>query len=153
MSTSDDNLLSFLKKQSLFNNSPSKNLNKRRSSRSRDKHSDSRNSPINAVSYNYEPQFANTQNYGSAERNYNFELQKKNNYTPIQNESMNFQAKLSDSRYKTLEALEDKRDYRNPEVGMRVDYEPAKVNYETSRVNQPNMANMWTGLVSYTTSF
>lgn len=40
MSTSDNNLLNFLQKQSLFNGSPTKNVNRKMSSRSREKKSE-----------------------------------------------------------------------------------------------------------------
>jgi hypothetical protein len=56
MSGTDTNLLSFLKKQSLFNNSPSKNLSRRRSSRSKDKSSEYKASPIKNVEFGLEEQ-------------------------------------------------------------------------------------------------
>lgn len=54
MSGTDTNLLSFLKKQSLFNSSPNKNLSRRRSSRSKERSSDYKASPIKNVEQGFE---------------------------------------------------------------------------------------------------
>lgn len=54
MSTPDNNLLNFLQKQSLFNGSPTKNVNRKMSSRSREKRSEQlwQGSPNNAPAVN-----------------------------------------------------------------------------------------------------
>lgn len=57
MSTQDNNLLTFLKKQSLFSNSPGKNMNRKMSSRSREKKSEQQNQ--NNFNTNFNPQGGN----------------------------------------------------------------------------------------------
>jgi len=66
MSTSDNNLLNFLQKQSLFSGSPTKNVNRKMSSRSREKRSEQLwQSPNNNAATNNQ-NFTATQNFNTS---------------------------------------------------------------------------------------
>ena len=65
MSTSDNNLLNFLQKQSLFNGSPTKNVNRKMSSRSREKKSDLWQAATNNLSPNT-PNFSAGQTFNTS---------------------------------------------------------------------------------------
>ena len=65
MSTSNNNLLNFLQNQSLFNNSPTKNVNRKMSSRSREKGLDQQWPGGANVTVNANQSFGQSQNFNT----------------------------------------------------------------------------------------
>lgn len=98
MSTSDNNLLNFLQKQSLFNGSPAKNVNRKMSSRSREKRSEqlwqanTHNIPLNT------PNFTPAQNFNTSAA---FNATQNNNFTTGASfnagQNLSFQANIQDN--------------------------------------------------------
>ncbi len=88
MSTSDNNLLNFLQKQSLFNNSPTKNVNRKMSSRSREKRSEQQWQGGANVNINANQNFGQPQNFNT---NASFTVgQNGNSFTAGQNNANTF---------------------------------------------------------------
>jgi hypothetical protein len=106
MSTSDNNLLNFLQKQSLFSGSPTKNVNRKMSSRSREKRSEqlwqspNNNIPNNANINNQN--FTPTQNFNTSA---NFTTgQNFNNQTFTTGGNFNANQNFSQGQNVTLQA-------------------------------------------------
>lgn len=146
MSNPDNNLLTFLKKNSLFTNSPTKNGTRKSKSKSRskDKLSESKFAPSQPQPYqqyqqqpyyeDYKPrtfvppeQLAPLEPLPATSANQRF--------VPLQTNNLRQGNNLHDSRFNSLEDFEER-----PRLGE-------------ARGAELRQNDIWTGLVSYSTSF
>ena len=148
MSSNDNNLLTFLKKQSLFSNSPSKNVSRKRSSRSRSK---DRSNDIRPATNQLQENPFPARNLFNPQENASNNYQRE--YSPIQNAKTNLPS--NETRFGSFEELEPRRDLRAPEPRpLDPPRQPESVRGGEPRGKEgEDRNNMWTGLVSYSTSF
>lgn len=131
MSTNDNTLMTFLKKQSLFGNSPSKKRSSR--SRSKDKYYDIKPAVNKPFEDNLNQNLFNAPDYNtSATKNWREDTGHREG-SPIQNVKVGFNHSFENSGYNTFNSYDGRNDYREGKVtSLRFDMDgsPSKVRNE-----------------------
>jgi hypothetical protein len=110
MSSNDNNLLSFLKKNSLFTNSPTKNGTRKSKSRSKDKNNEIKVSSTKNREQLFDDGYKNKQ-LAPLETNFNNQLdssQPNRGFTPLQTNNMKLANESNDSRFYAFDDLEER---------------------------------------------
>jgi hypothetical protein len=135
MSTNDNTLMTFLKKQSLFGNSPSKKRSSR--SRSKDKYYDIKPAVNKPYEDNLNQNLFNTPDYNAypdrtATKSWKEETGHREG-SPIQNVKVGFNPQFENSGYNSFNSYDGRNDYREGKVtSLRFDMDgsPGKVRNE-----------------------